>query len=273
MVESKASSASDGHVETSMAKDGSASNPLSRKINKILESRIENDKAAVEALKELSLFFPENSLKARRNLRGQIERRSVTINQEFVAALKEVKDAVDAIYDDVKTINSQCSEMKTKLQAAKAETRHLTEQTTKLHKQRSVLEMQQEVAKAFTKAFLMTPEEVALLRSTNPTIGPAFFAALDKTQIIKNNTKHLLQTGEQTTALEVLSYSSEVREAGVSGLYHWLLNQARHTDTLSAALPTAMAYLEDRPQLFRYELVWPPPWPTWRTGLSSSGPS
>lgn len=56
--------------------------------------------------------------------------------QEFVAALRGVKEAVDAIYNDVKTINSQCSEMKAKLEAAKAETKHLTEQTVRLHKQR-----------------------------------------------------------------------------------------------------------------------------------------
>ena len=56
--------------------------------------------------------------------------------QDFVSALKEVKDAVDAIYVDVKQINSSCSEMKAKLQAAKVETKHLTEQTARLHKQR-----------------------------------------------------------------------------------------------------------------------------------------
>ncbi|KAA0194265.1 hypothetical protein HAZT_HAZT008694 [Hyalella azteca] len=149
--------------------------------------------AAVEALSELSLFFPENSMKARRNLRGQIEQRSVSINQEFVAALKLVKDAVDAIYDDVKIINSQCTEMKAKLQAAKAETKHLTEQTAKLHKQRTTLAMQQQVAAACARAFLLTPAEVALLQSSSPRIGPEFFAALDKTLAIKNNTKHLLQ--------------------------------------------------------------------------------
>jgi hypothetical protein len=56
-------------------------NVLSRRLNKILETRIENDKETLEALKELSTFFTENTLQARRNLRSKIEKRSLVINE------------------------------------------------------------------------------------------------------------------------------------------------------------------------------------------------
>lgn len=46
----------------------------------------------LEALKSLSAFFVENSLRTRRNLRGDIERRSLAINEEFVSIFKEVKE-------------------------------------------------------------------------------------------------------------------------------------------------------------------------------------
>lgn len=46
----------------------------------------------LEALKALSTFFVENSLRTRRNLRGDIERRSLSINEEFVSIFKEVKE-------------------------------------------------------------------------------------------------------------------------------------------------------------------------------------
>lgn len=46
----------------------------------------------LEALKALSTFFVENSLRTRRNLRGDIERRSLAINEEFVSIFKEVKE-------------------------------------------------------------------------------------------------------------------------------------------------------------------------------------
>jgi hypothetical protein len=56
-------------------------NVLSRRLNKILETRLENDKETLEALKELSTFFTENTLQARRNLRSKIEKRSLVINE------------------------------------------------------------------------------------------------------------------------------------------------------------------------------------------------
>ncbi len=46
----------------------------------------------LEALKSLSTFFTENNLRSRRNLRGDIERRSLAINEEFVDSFKLVKE-------------------------------------------------------------------------------------------------------------------------------------------------------------------------------------
>lgn len=48
----------------------------------------------LEALKALSTFFAENSLRTRRNLRGDIERRSLAINEEFVRIFKQVKEVM-----------------------------------------------------------------------------------------------------------------------------------------------------------------------------------
>lgn len=104
-------------------------NPLSRKLNKILETRLDNDKVKVflypyvfswqekkvnrakfvvilqemvEALKALSTFFADNSLRSRRNLRGNIEKRSLAINESFEIAFREVKQVRD------KKIASSC---------------------------------------------------------------------------------------------------------------------------------------------------------------------
>lgn len=46
----------------------------------------------LDALKALSAFFNENSLRTRRNLRSDIERRSLSINQDFLETFKVVKD-------------------------------------------------------------------------------------------------------------------------------------------------------------------------------------
>lgn len=48
----------------------------------------------LEALKALSVFFTENILRTRRNLRGDIERRSLAINEEFAHIFKQVKEVI-----------------------------------------------------------------------------------------------------------------------------------------------------------------------------------
>jgi len=45
----------------------------------------------VDALKALSTFFGENTLRARRNLRGDVEKRSLEISEKFESQFKEVK--------------------------------------------------------------------------------------------------------------------------------------------------------------------------------------
>ncbi len=45
----------------------------------------------LEALKSLSVFFTDNNLRSRRNLRGDIERRNLIINEEFVQCFQAVK--------------------------------------------------------------------------------------------------------------------------------------------------------------------------------------
>lgn len=46
----------------------------------------------LEALKSLSGFFNENSIRSRRSLRGDIERRSIVINEDFIESFKLVKE-------------------------------------------------------------------------------------------------------------------------------------------------------------------------------------
>ena len=69
----------------------------------------------LEALKSLSSFFNENNLRSRRNLRGDIEHRSLSINEDFVTCFQEVKEQLDAVYGDVKSMNDCCEDMTSRL--------------------------------------------------------------------------------------------------------------------------------------------------------------
>ncbi|XP_068217379.1 conserved oligomeric Golgi complex subunit 6 [Palaemon carinicauda] len=228
-----------------------SNNPLSRKINKILETRLENDKDTLDALKELSTFFSENTLRSRRNLRGEIEKRSVGISEEFVSALREVKESVDAMYKEVSSMNEVCVDMKCRLQATKSETRHLIHQTNSLQNQSHKLHMQEKVAEAFVKTFQLAPDEVSIIKGSTreSPITQEFFAVLEKTQKIRNSTKYLLQTGHQKTALDVMEQMNVCREAGLERLYRWCQSQCRSPEP-SPLLPQALVALQERPVLF-----------------------
>uniref|UniRef100_A0AAV2J2G5 Conserved oligomeric Golgi complex subunit 6 n=1 Tax=Knipowitschia caucasica TaxID=637954 RepID=A0AAV2J2G5_KNICA len=132
---------SDGKVETPPDQSSAAvsphasvqqNNPLSRKLNKILDTRLDNDKEMLEALKALSVFFTENSLRTRRNLRGDIERRSLAINQDFAQIFKAVKEELESVSEDVQAMSSCCEEMTNRLKATKEQTQDLIVKTNKL---------------------------------------------------------------------------------------------------------------------------------------------
>ena len=58
-------------------------NPLSKKLGRILENRLEDERETIEALRVLSEFLPANTLHARRNLRSDLERRGLLLSKDF----------------------------------------------------------------------------------------------------------------------------------------------------------------------------------------------
>lgn len=62
--------------------------------------------------------------------------------------------------------------------------------------------MQQEVAKSFLKSFQLTSAELSALREAN--ITEDFFSALERVQTIHSNCRTLMQSGYQTSALDIM---------------------------------------------------------------------
>uniref|UniRef100_A0A673KCG2 Conserved oligomeric Golgi complex subunit 6 n=1 Tax=Sinocyclocheilus rhinocerous TaxID=307959 RepID=A0A673KCG2_9TELE len=193
-------------------------NPLSRKLNKILETRLDNDKEMLEALKSLSVFFTENSLRTRRNLRGDIERRSLSINEEFVRIFKEVKEELESVHEDVQAMSSCCEEMTNRLKAAKEQTQDLIVKTNKLQGENQRLEVRAQVAQAFLSKFQLSATEMATLRSARDgPITEDFFRALNRVKNIHEDVKVLLRTNQQTAGYTLDEFGTARRSAVVRG--------------------------------------------------------
>lgn len=236
-----------------------SNNPLSRKLSKILETRLDNDKDMLEALKALSTFFVENNLRSRRNLRSDIEKRSLAINEDFLTAFQAVKEQLDDVYSDVKAMNECCLDMTNRLKAAKAKTHHLISQTTSLHNESQKLQVKEQVAQAFLDKFQLKPDEIKSLRGTRDgALQPDFFKALARVKQIHSDCKFLLRTNHQTAGLEIMESMALHQESAYERLYRWAQNQCRlvtqDTPDISPLLCQAMEALQDRPVLLKYSL-------------------
>lgn len=235
------------------------SNPLSRKINKILDMRLESDKELVEAMKSLSLFFGDNSLRNRKNLKSVIERRGLKISQEFLGEFKVLKEQIDAIRGEVQNMSDCCEEMTDRLKSAKTQTASLISNTSELRKEGRRIDMRQQAATTFIEKFQLTPTQQQTLRAapTDP-LDATFFDALERVQEIHSKVKILLRSNQQTAGLEIMEEMALHQEAGYERLYRWGQQQTRSLTQdevdVGNVLQRAMQALSERPVLFRYTL-------------------
>ncbi|XP_032360044.1 conserved oligomeric Golgi complex subunit 6 [Etheostoma spectabile] len=234
-------------------------NPLSRKLNKILETRLDTDKEMLEALKALSVFFTENSLRTRRNLRGDIERRSLSINEEFARIFKDVKEELESVHEDVQAMSTCCEEMTNRLKAAKEQTQDLIVKTNKLQGENHRLEVRAQVAQAFLAKFQLSNEEMSTLRGARDApITEDFFRALSRVKHIHEDVKILLRTNQQTAGLEIMEQMAVLQETSYEQLYRWAQNECRgltqETCDICPVLTQSMEALQDRPVLYKYTL-------------------
>uniref|UniRef100_A0A3B5AA60 Conserved oligomeric Golgi complex subunit 6 n=1 Tax=Stegastes partitus TaxID=144197 RepID=A0A3B5AA60_9TELE len=231
-------------------------NPLSRKLNKILDTRLDNDKEMLEALKALSVFFTENSLRTRRNLRGDIERRSLTINEEFARIFKEVKEELESVHEDVQAMSTCCEEMTSRLKVINSTSVLIIIYLFPFSQR---LEVRAQVAQAFLAKFQLSNEEMATLRGARDApISEDFFKALSRVKHIHEDVKILLRTNQQTAGLEIMEQMAVLQETSYEQLYRWAQNECRgltqETCDISPVLTQAMEALQDRPVLYKYTL-------------------
>ncbi|XP_017147045.1 conserved oligomeric Golgi complex subunit 6 [Drosophila miranda] len=229
---------------------------IQRRINKILEARLESDKGTLDALNGLSSFFNENTLQNRRNLRSQIEYRSVGINENFLKAFREVKLSLDAVCTDLDTMATSVQTMKSDLETSKALTKDLIEQTNTMQQERDRLEVHQQIAQAFLARFQLTVPEHQLLYGSakDAPIVADFFRVLDRVQSIHSDCRLLMQCGYQTAALDIMEEMTLHQEGALERLYRWTQNHCRNLESneIGPLIVEAMRRLQDRPVLFKY---------------------
>jgi len=235
--------------------DSKSDSVFSRKLKKVLDSKLESDKDTVDALKELSTFFQDNNLKSRRNLRGEIERRNLQINRDFLSAFSHVVDGLDKLHADVVGMSESCKSMQTKLQTSAAVTGKLMTETTEIQGQAKRLSTQKQVAEAWRERLSLRREERNTLTSDmlhQQQHRQEFFRVLAKVGRIHSDTDTLLAAGHDTAAIAVRDQMAELQEAALDRLYRWAVSTVRSTELAAEVLPSlaeGLQHLQARPGL------------------------
>lgn len=210
----------------------------------------------MDALSNLSNFFVENTLQNRRNLRSEIERRTVGINESFLQAFREVKKTLDTVCEDLDDMAKSVQTMKYNLESSKALTHDLISQTNSLQTERERLKVDQQIAEAFLARFQLTVPEHQILYGTtkDAQIVPEFFTVFNRVQSIHADCRVLMQCGYQTAALEIMEEMTLHQEGAFERLYRWTQNHCRNLENneIGSLVIEAMSRLQDRPVLFKY---------------------
>ncbi|XP_058074073.1 conserved oligomeric Golgi complex subunit 6 [Magnolia sinica] len=227
---------------------------LSRKLKKVLESRTDTPDV-LASLYTLSTFYTDNSHQARRNLRSTIEKRSLSINHEFLLASEAAQEALDRVEEEVNALVECCDMISKALSGCNTTTGDIISTTERLKQELEVTTQRQEIVSCFLRDYQLSNEEINALREEE--LNENFFNALSHVQEIHANCKILLRTHHQRAGLELMDMMAVYQEGAYERLCRWVQAECRRlgdTDNpeVSELLKTAVRCLKERPVLFKY---------------------
>ncbi|GAB4825276.1 Golgi transport complex subunit 6 [Ancistrocladus abbreviatus] len=227
---------------------------LSRKLKKVLESRTDSPEL-LASLNTLSTFYTDNTPQSRRNLRSIIEKRSLSINQEFLLASDAAQQALDRVEEEVNSLAECCDKIAKALNSCNASTGDIISTTERLKQELDVTTQRQEIVSCFLRDYQLSSEEINALREEE--LNEDFFKALAHVQEIHANCKILLRTHHQRAGLELMDMMAVYQEGAYERLCRWVQTECRRlgdTDNpeISELLKTAIRCLRERPVLFKY---------------------
>ena len=211
--------------------------PLQRKLKKAIEPQADNPEV-LDALRELSVFYGDNSVHARRGLRSSIEQRGLTINRRLLTAFEGLQGQLDAVDSEVESLCAACGSIASRLQDARASTEVLLAQTARLRTDAALNEQRSTLASAFTRTFGLTPEQEAVLNAPADAVTQVepLLSALRRVQQAHEKAQGLLDGPHQALALQVISTMAAHEERAYAAIYRWVQNHCAQLQAERAAV-------------------------------------
>ncbi|KAG5524500.1 hypothetical protein RHGRI_031234 [Rhododendron griersonianum] len=188
---------------------------LSRKLKKVLETRTDTPDL-LASLNTLSSFYADNNPHGRRNLRSTIEKRSLSINHEFLLASNAAQQALDRVEEEVNALADCCDKIAKALNSCNATTGDIISTTERLKQELEITTQRQEIVSCFLRDYQLSNEEINALREED--LNENFFKALSHVQEIHANCKVLLRTHHQVISCGNITWNSPEGPSQRAGL-------------------------------------------------------
>lgn len=227
---------------------------LARKLKKVLDTRTDSPDLLV-SLSTLSTFYTESTPQGRKNLRTTIEKRGLSINEEFLSASEAAQNALDVVELEVTGLAECCDRITKSLSSCSATTGDIVAVTERLKQELENTNQRQVIVSSFLHDYQLSLEEVNALREED--LNDNFFKALGRVQEIHANCKTLLRTHHQRAGLELMDMMAVYQEGAYERLCRWVQAECRNlgdndTPEVTGLLKTAARCLKERPVLFKY---------------------
>lgn len=210
----------------------------------------------VQSLRSLSSVYSENSLDARRGLRGDIERHSLESSREVLEALQGIQRLLDGVQRDVASIRGCCDDLEQQLRETKTGAGSLTARAAELKAAREDNQLRAQIAEQFAASFMLQPAEAAALASGEMT--ETFFTALGRVHAICNGAKVLVRSAAaQQAGLDILDRMGDLADSAYDKITVYAQQQFQKFGVESPEPPSLLRVAlellsRERPSLTKY---------------------
>ncbi|KAF4576413.1 Golgi transport complex subunit 6 [Pleurotus pulmonarius] len=165
----------------------------------------------------------ETAATARRQLKRDMENKLAEGSHEFLNALGEVSQRLQALQVHIDILHTSCDEAEAQLEITKDSSKALLEHAGNVANEKEQVEKKISIVNLFLGKFTLTEEEVKSLTSKDVHIGKAFFEAMDKTERIRDDCMILMsgEEGPTKVGLDIISNTSTHLEAAYEKIVSW----------------------------------------------------
>ncbi|KAF8662717.1 hypothetical protein AX16_001159 [Volvariella volvacea WC 439] len=197
----------------------------------------------------------EIAVRARRNLRRDMEYKLAQGSHQFMQALEEVDQKLDEIEKFVVAMKVSCVEAEAQLELTNEASKGLLERAGHLREERQQVEEKRSIISLFLGQFTLDEQEIEALTSRDVPVGERFFQAMDKTERIRNNCRILMsgEDGPTRAGLDIMAMTSTYLEQGYGKIVRWCSNEFRQLGKemldVNNNLQESIRRLRTRPEL------------------------